>query len=62
MHFFTHRIVCKITITVKKVDVPNLAYGNIFTIDSNDWNFDPARGMIYEDDDTAQIALERDMP
>jgi len=51
-----------ITITVKKADVSNLAYGDIFTIDSEEWNFDPERGVIYEDDDTVQIALERDMP
>jgi len=51
-----------ITITVKKADVPNKAYGDTFTIDENAWNFDPTRGVIYEDDDTVQIALERDMP
>lgn len=51
-----------ITITVAKTDVPSLAYGDIFTIDSYDWNFDPGRGVIYEDDDMVQIALERDMP
>ena len=51
-----------ITISVKKVDVPNKAYGDTFTIDGNVWNFEPTSGVIYEDDNVVQISLERDMP
>ena len=51
-----------ITITVQKTDVPNKAYGDTFTIDDNEWNFEPTSGVIYEDDNTVQISLERDMP
>lgn len=51
-----------VTVTIKKADVPNKAFGDTFTIDGHVWNFEPASGVIYEDDDVVQISLERDMP
>ena len=46
-------------IQVKKADVASPQYGDTFTFDSQTWEFDPMRGVIYEDDQVLNIGLER---
>lgn len=46
-------------ITVKKSQVTSPQYGDLFTIDSQTWEFDPDQGVIYEDDQVYEIALRR---
>jgi len=46
-------------ISVKKSDVATPKYGDTFTFNSETWDYDAERGVIYEDDDTLIIGLVR---
>lgn len=46
-------------IAVQKSEVSDPQYGDLFTFDSETWEFDPVRGVVREDDDTYLIGLVR---
>ena len=46
-------------ISVQKSEVANPQYGDIFTFDSQVWELDPERGVVYEDDDEFEIMVWR---
>jgi len=46
-------------IEVQKSEVSDPQYGDLFTFDSETWEFDPVRGVIHYDDDIFVIALVR---
>lgn len=48
-------------IICKKSQVSAAGYGDTFAFDSQTWELDPVRGVIYEDDDVVHVALERRM-
>ena len=54
----------KAEIVVKKTEVTNPQYGDLFTLNPDElteeiWEYDASLGVINEDDDTLTIALER---
>lgn len=46
-------------ITVKRDDVSSAQHGDLYTFDGDIWEHDPARGIIYKDENIIQIALRR---
>ena len=48
-------------IWVKKSQVTNPQFGDVYSFDSQYWEMDPSRGVIYEDDNVLRIGLERRM-
>ena len=46
-------------ITVKASEVATPQYGDLFTFDSQTWEFDPSRGVFYEDGYIYEIGLVR---
>lgn len=48
-------------IYVKKSQVANPQFGDLYYFDSQYWEMDPSRGVIYEDDNVYRIGLERRM-
>ena len=48
-------------IHVKKSDVATPQFGDTFAFDSQTWELDPSRGVMYEDDNILTIGLERRM-
>lgn len=48
-------------IYVKKSDVSNPQFGDVFEFDGEVWELDPSRGVFYEDDNLYHIGLERRM-
>jgi hypothetical protein len=48
-------------IWVKKSQVTNPQFGDVYYFDTQYWEVDPSRGVIYEDDNVMRIGLERRM-
>ena len=46
-------------IEAMRSEVSNPQHGDIFTFDSETWEFDPVRGIINQDNDTYLIGLVR---
>lgn len=46
-------------ILVKKTDVATPRHGDTYTFDSQTWEHDPERGVVYEDAQLHTIALRR---
>lgn len=46
-------------VIVKNIDVSNPQFGDLFEFDSDTWELDPSRGVIYEDENMVRIGLER---
>lgn len=47
------------TVLVKKSNVATPQHGDTYTFDSQTWEHDPGRGVIYEDAQVHEIALRR---
>lgn len=47
------------TIMVKVTDVTDPQHGDVYTFNSEDWDMDSTRGVIYEDSYILIIGLER---
>ena len=47
------------TVLVKKSDVATPRHGDIYAFDSQTWEHDPGRGVVYEDAQVHEIALRR---